>query len=198
VVGTKNNRRAQMTERLIQDSLIQLLQHQELNEITVTAVCKMADINRGTFYAHYDDVKDCMHTMEQDATKELLAVINEHLHPDSLRAILTGIFEIVKKRHAVTSFILTTDQDFLMHFIATTKREILEHNQSLIGNISAREGQYMFEYYLNGIVGVVRYWLKTDLQESPETLAAFINDWWYRGKPFKAIADLPPESQSNK
>ena len=58
MVGTKNNRRSQMTERLIQDSLINLLQHQSLDEITVTAVCKAADINRGTFYAHYEDVKD--------------------------------------------------------------------------------------------------------------------------------------------
>ncbi|POD85039.1 hypothetical protein S101258_01569 [Lactiplantibacillus plantarum subsp. plantarum] len=49
MVGTKNNRRSQMTERLIQDSLINLLQHQSLDEITVTAVCKAADINRGTF-----------------------------------------------------------------------------------------------------------------------------------------------------
>jgi len=183
-----------MTERLIQDSLITLLHTQTIDEITVTAVCKTADINRGTFYAHYEDVKDCMHTMEQDATAELLAVVNEHTHPDSLRAILTGIFEVVKKRHAVTSFILTTDQDFLMHFIATTKHEILERTSQDTSKYSIREGQYMFEYYLNGIVGVVRYWLKTDLQESPEELANFINDWWYRGKPLKDVSNLPPLS----
>lgn len=194
MVGTKNNRRAQMTERLIQNSLIELLKSQPINEITVTAVCKLADINRGTFYAHYEDVKDCMHTMEQDATKELLAVINEHTDPNSLRAILTGIFEIVKKRHAVTSFILTTDQDFLMSFIAITKREILEDDRVKIANINPRESQYMFEYYLNGIVGVVRYWLKTGLEETPEQLANFINDWWYRGKPFKDIPDMPKKS----
>lgn len=189
MVGTKNNRRSQMTERLIQNSLIELLQNHPINEITVTAVCKLADINRGTFYAHYEDVKDCMHTMEQDATKELLAVINEHKDPNSLRAILTGIFEIVKRRHAVTSFILTTDQDFLMTFIAITKREILEDDRIKVANLNPREGQYMFEYYLNGIVGVVRYWLKTGLEESPEQLANFINDWWYRGKPFKELSN---------
>ncbi len=178
-----------MTKRLIQDSLIQLLQEQSIDEITVTAVCKAADINRGTFYAHYEDVKDCMHRMEQDATKELLAVIDEHSIPDSLQAILTGIFEVVKKRHAVTSFILTTDQDFLMSFIATTKREILAQIPSKVPGIGSREKEYMFEYYLNGIVGVVRYWLKTGLNESPEELASFINDWWYRGKPVKNLSE---------
>ncbi len=189
MVGTKNNRRSQMTKRLIQDSLIQLLQEQSIDEITVTAVCKAADINRGTFYAHYEDVKDCMNRMEQDATKELLAVIDEHSIPDSLQAILTGIFEVVKKRHAVTSFILTTDQDFLMSFIATTKREILAQIPSKVPGIGSREKEYMFEYYLNGIVGVVRYWLKTGLNESPEELASFINDWWYRGKPVKDLSE---------
>ncbi|MFB9769645.1 TetR/AcrR family transcriptional regulator [Lactiplantibacillus modestisalitolerans] len=188
MVGTKNNRRSQMTRRLIQDSLIQLLQTQALDEITVTAVCKAADINRGTFYAHYTDVKDCMEKMEQGATKELLNVINQHTDPDSLQAMLTGIFEIVKKRHAITSFILTTDQDFLMSFIATTKREIWANDKAQIIGINDREKEYMFEYYINGIVGTVRYWLKTGLHESPEQLASFINDWWYRGKP---VNNLP-------
>ncbi|CAM3186377.1 TetR/AcrR family transcriptional regulator [Lactiplantibacillus plajomi] len=188
MVGTKNNRRSQMTKRLIQDSLIRLLQKQTIDEITVTAVCKAADINRGTFYAHYEDVKDCMEKMEEDATTELLAVIDANSHPDSLQAILTGIFEVVKKRHAITSFILTTDQDFLMRFIATTKREILAQNRNQINDIGTREKEYMIEYYLNGIVGVVRYWLKTGLTESPEQLAHFINDWWYRGKPVKDLS----------
>lgn len=37
----------------------------------------------------------------------------------------------------------------------------------------------MFEYYFNGIVGVVCYWLKIGLYELLEELVSFINDWWY-------------------
>ena len=188
-MNISNNKRYIETEARIHLAFEKLLSVKSFNEITVNNICNEAGISRPSFYAHYEDVKDCMQKMEQDATEELLAVIDKHLNPDSLQAILTGIFEVVKKRHAVTSFILTTDQDFLMSFIATTKREILAHNQAEITGIGNREKEYMFEYYLNGIVGVVRYWLKTGLHESPEELASFINDWWYRGKPVKNLAE---------
>ena len=33
-----------------------LSEKQEINKITVTEPVKRADINRGTFYSHYDDI----------------------------------------------------------------------------------------------------------------------------------------------
>ncbi|KRM95103.1 transcription regulator [Liquorilactobacillus aquaticus DSM 21051] len=178
MVGVKNNRRAQMTKRIIQESLINLLHenNSSLNEITVTAVCKAADVNRGTFYAHYKDVPDCMHSMEKSVSAELLAAITFTERQDSWETVLTGILGVVKKNYAVASYILSNDHDFLMHFLSSTKNKILEQDKKINSNLGINESQYMYEFYLNGIVGVIRYWLKNGLQESPEELARIIND----------------------
>jgi AcrR family transcriptional regulator len=53
MVGIKNNRRAKFTKELIKSSFLTLLQESELPEVTVTEICKLADVNRGTFYLHY-------------------------------------------------------------------------------------------------------------------------------------------------
>ena len=42
----------------INNAFASLLQDKRLSEITVSDICKVADINRSTFYEKYDDVSD--------------------------------------------------------------------------------------------------------------------------------------------
>ena len=47
-------------EKRIQEALLELLKVKNIQQITVRAICEMADINRSTFYAHYLDVYDLL------------------------------------------------------------------------------------------------------------------------------------------
>lgn len=49
--GIKGNRRTLYTKKIIKESLIELLQTNDIHQITVTNICNKADINRGTFYS---------------------------------------------------------------------------------------------------------------------------------------------------
>ena len=40
----------------IEDAFVALLQNKPLHEVSVTDICDLAQIDRSTFYAHYDDV----------------------------------------------------------------------------------------------------------------------------------------------
>ena len=50
------DRRTKYTKSVIRQALFDLLKEKPLNKITVTDICKMADINRSTFYSYYEDV----------------------------------------------------------------------------------------------------------------------------------------------
>ncbi|MDZ5016572.1 TetR/AcrR family transcriptional regulator, partial [Clostridium perfringens] len=50
MAGVKGNRRTLYTKKIIKESLIDLLKHKKIHEVTVTDICKKSDINRGTFY----------------------------------------------------------------------------------------------------------------------------------------------------
>ena len=51
-------RSALRSRKLINEALADLLTEKPLDKITVTDVVNRADINRGTFYAHYRDIPD--------------------------------------------------------------------------------------------------------------------------------------------
>lgn len=55
------------SRRLIRRALAELLQEKALDQITVTDVVTRADINRGTFYAHYPDIPSVLGGMVDEA-----------------------------------------------------------------------------------------------------------------------------------
>ena len=48
----KQDRRTRYTRQTIKDTFLELLKQKSFTKITVTEVCKNAEINRGTFYLH--------------------------------------------------------------------------------------------------------------------------------------------------
>ena len=77
MAGVSGNRRTLYTKKVIKESLIELLKTREIHQVTVTDICKKADINRGTFYTHYKDAFDLFQSMEDELFHQILKY---HLH----------------------------------------------------------------------------------------------------------------------
>ena len=56
--AAQEDKRIRRTKKLLRQALTRLMQQKDFPSITVTDVVREADINRGTFYAHYRDVYD--------------------------------------------------------------------------------------------------------------------------------------------
>ena len=54
----ERNRNALRSQRLICEAFVELTRERGKGRITVADVCRTADVNRSTFYAHYDNVDD--------------------------------------------------------------------------------------------------------------------------------------------
>ena len=67
----ERNRRAIMSKRMIKTTLTEMLMQEPLESVSVTRLCKTADINRSTFYAHYIDIFDVMEDMEDDYAEKI-------------------------------------------------------------------------------------------------------------------------------
>ena len=54
----KTDRRVKYTKQAIRDSFLKLLSEKPIEKISVTEICREAEINRGTFYSHYTNPYD--------------------------------------------------------------------------------------------------------------------------------------------
>lgn len=74
----KQDRRTRYTRQTIKDTFLELLTQKSFTKITVTEICKNAEINRGTFYLHYYDIHDVLSDIFNDMTQDMLTTV-DHL-----------------------------------------------------------------------------------------------------------------------
>ena len=60
----KQDRRIRRTQKLLKDSLIELMQEKEFKNISVKDITDRADLNRGSFYLHYNDTYHLLQQMQ--------------------------------------------------------------------------------------------------------------------------------------
>ena len=58
------DRRVRRTKAQLRQALTELLREKDLRSITVRELTERADVNRGTFYAHYKDIYDMLEQCE--------------------------------------------------------------------------------------------------------------------------------------
>lgn len=71
---TKESRRVKMTKMLLKDSLIDLMKDKSIHSISIKDVCDGADINRSTFYRHYNTQYELYDDIIQDIMNDMLEV----------------------------------------------------------------------------------------------------------------------------
>ena len=77
--------RKKKTKALIQNALIELLKEKSIHCITITDICAKAQINRSTFYSHYEDINIFLEqTMTEVAQGLTKAVSDSFENPNKL------------------------------------------------------------------------------------------------------------------
>ncbi|WP_125704129.1 TetR/AcrR family transcriptional regulator [Lacticaseibacillus daqingensis] len=176
MVGTKNNRRTQYTKARLRKALVNLLATTPLEKITVTALCAAADVNRGTFYAHYADPTALFHAVEAD----LLATIRPLIGgPEGdLTGWLPAVLTVIRQEDAATQLILANlaDSTLLQTILDPLRHRTMAEYSRWFGTDDPVMLNYYFEFCLSGAIHVITTWLRTGARETPEQIATVIGN----------------------
>lgn len=170
------DRRIRKTKDVLKKSLIILMKEKSINSITVKELCEKADINRGTFYLHYKDVFHMLGEIEKELFEEFQdMILSYEISPDKIetKPILKDIFTFIAKNSDFCIVILCERGD--MAFMKKIVSVIYEKGYSDWSNILKKNDKDLFDKYysfiLYGAIGLIDYWLKNELKESPEYMA---------------------------
>ena len=71
------DKRSRRTRNLIKQVFMALLKEKPIERITVTELCRIADLNRSTFYQYYGDVYMLLEEVEADFLEQVDQAIQE-------------------------------------------------------------------------------------------------------------------------
>ena len=171
------NKSSQKTRKLIKSVFAEMLsEKRELGKITVSELVKRADINRGTFYLHYDDIYDMLHKVEDEMFREFNEIMEQEpvgtstLSSDGL---LLEFFRFLDRHRDLARVMIGPHGD--LTFVNRLKDQIKKRTLRFLESAQSDANyEYLCSFIITGCVGVVETWLKETTPQSPEEMAGIL------------------------
>lgn len=163
---------APSTKLALANSLKHLLQKKFLDDITVKEIVEDCEVNRQTFYYHFQDIYDLLHWFLEHETSEALQ------DASTWQDALMGAFRYIQNNHALIYHIYRSGgrehldcQLFTMSRALTSR--LLERSSDGL-SLSERDQEFLVDFYMYALAGTMLGWLADDMKEEPAQLAARI------------------------
>jgi len=169
------DRRTKYTLKMIRIAMFELLERKSIDSITVTDICREADINRGTFYKYYRDVRDLFDQIEQKFTEDLRPLFHDTENQD-LEKVVRQSLTIISENQDLVRFVQKGDTTSrlvknILSFIKPYSIETIQKSQK---EISQNELEYLLEYTLGGITNMIVKWIDEDMAMPIDKLQSMI------------------------
>ena len=161
---------------------VELLEEKDFDRISVREICQRADINRSTFYRHYDDINALMNSIEAEFVADIDRQI-ERMDPDIFDAVLIGLFDIVKDNSDLCCYMMKCGprKGFINSlFVKNYDRTHIKWKK-FFPEITDKQFRWMYIMFFNGITGVIAEWINSGFREDPAAIVAFTTSIYFNG-----------------
>ena len=159
-------RSALRSRKMITDALVELLDEKTLEKITVSDIVKRADINRGTFYAHYDGVSDVVTSIFGNGFEIIKSSISEFQGNDNLDMgiMLQELQSVMEQDFDFYQKIFSSDINMKVYEeISNSLISYVYEHESELSNVSHADFIFYTSFYSGGIIKLYRDWFIGEL-----------------------------------
>lgn len=172
-----NDRRVRKTKKALREALAKLLTKKELHAITVQELANEADIHRGTFYAHYQDVYDLFEKIEDSVIEELTELMEsdeEYTCEGLYTALINYIFDNSKLCKA---FFEKGNYSFQKRIASWLESAYIESWTVENPNMQMNDKMnYLAVYHIQGLISIIGKWVETDFKLPKNEVIQLLHD----------------------
>lgn len=178
MTGVKQERtdqRTRMTKRLLQGALVDLMREKPIRDVTVKELCQRADVNRSTFYLHYQDIYSLMEELEGEISQELTAALSQMSQAadqDSFSAFYTAIFTLFARHAELCEILLgeNGDKAFVEQVFAMGREKCVAEWARIYPKAPKQQVEMYYTFLSSGCVGLLRAWFASGCREDAKVV----------------------------
>jgi len=166
-----NNKRKKASQEKIEKTFLQLIQTKEIENISISDICKISKLNRSTFYSNYIDIYDLVEKVKDRMADEFASMyvddVDNFTH-DNYSYNYLKMFQHIKENQIFykTYFKLESST-----FVSPVKKFNVDLAQKFYNN---KHIDYHIEFFRAGLNAIIKKWLNNNCKETPEEIAEII------------------------
>lgn len=172
------NKSVVRSKKALLEALLSLIFEKEYEKITITDICKKADVVRKTFYNNFASKDDIMRYLISLMFKELEKSIN--FNSFNLKNMLYPFFNFIMEHR---KFLLLFYQRGLIRFTGECISTYVENEKFILifakKFVTPKAYKYLADYVSAVLVSVVETWIKNDFTESIDFLVEITESFFY-------------------
>ncbi len=178
------DRRVKRTKKVLKDALFELLETKNINQITVTELTALADVNRATFYFYYTDLHDMLRQIQNEAYQTFEQILGETTISfstvEGFAEYANKVLIVCKENESLCRFIINHDGDnrlyqqlryLMLKSVPDTRAVFPEDNPA----------RYSTNFVLTAVTGVLIDWMNDGMKIPTEDLAYFFANLYING-----------------
>lgn len=163
--------RSSLTKKALGTSLKHLMEKVPLNKITVQEIVDNCELNRQTFYYHYQDIFDLLGWIYK--TEAVESIANYKTYTTWEDGFLIVFHYIEKNKAFCLNTLNSLGRDHLDSFLHSVSFELLmgvvnEVSQNM--KVKDEDKRFIANFYTLAFIGLVIQWMKTEMKEKPEVI----------------------------
>ncbi len=179
------DKRVEKTREAIAGAYFALQEEKAGNRITISDIARKANIDRKTFYLHYDTVEDIVKDYALKKVKKVMAEVRiekSSRHPFRMDQLFEVLNRTVTENLGFFKFVLNHYE--YNYFFEWTKKmfcDLLMEQYRSSCDFSELELQIYTEYYISAILSAYALWLKQKAPCPIEELAGYVKKATFGG-----------------
>ena len=197
-----NDERVIKTKKLIKTALSELIQEKGFDHVSITDLTQRANINRGTFYLHYQDKYDLLEKFENEVLDDINTNAENFIKSikdidflgedfsNEIKPFSNKVFTYIKENYIIMKVILGPKSDMRFQNKIKKALNILLTEKGWDNYFDSQNTfvskNYFISYLVSAHIGVIRQWIDSGMNESAENMAEMISKMFFLG-PFNSI-----------
>ena len=163
-MNTPNNKRKRESQEKIEKAFIDLIQTRNVEEITVTDICNLTQLNRSTFYANYLDIYDLVDKIKIKIIEDFFNIYKDETANKYHSYDFLKLFQHIKENQLFYKIYFKLNLDLTDSVKYIDPKEVdrfLTDSKNL---------DYHIEFFKAGLNAVIKKWLNSGCKESPKEI----------------------------
>ena len=182
----KTDRRVERTRSAIINAFKEMIIEKDFKQITIKELAERADINRKTFYLHYESMEEILFDLSIELSDQIFESLNDRdfFNPDcyDINILVECIDGIINSNYELTRKIISSDS---YRFFSRNIRDLVKDSfiRKIRGKIKVNEYimNLVSDYVASGFAKVLKDWFEDPGDLSSHDIAQLISALIYNG-----------------